>query len=920
MAHAALIAALSVAYLGVLFGIAFYADRRADAGRSLIANPYVYALSLGVYATSWTFYGSVGRAAANGIGFLPIYLGPTLVAVVFWLVLRKIVRISRANRITSIADFIASRYGKSAALAGIVTVIAVVGIVPYIALQLKAVSHSVALLAAEAPLARGSAYGAQPIFSDTAFYVALLLAVFAILFGARHLDAAERHEGLVAAIAFESVVKLVAFLAIGVFVTFGMYGGFADLFGRAADDPRLARLLTPLEGPAGGWASWAWLIVLSGFAILCLPRQFQVAVVENVNESHIATASWAFPLYMLAMNLFVLPIAFGGLLRFPDGTVDADTFVLALPLAEGQAWLALLVFLGGLSAATGMVIVETVALSTMVCNDLVMPLLLRLRALRPGADRDLSRMLLAIRRGAIVLVLLLGYGYFRFAGEAYALVAIGLISFAAVAQFAPAMLGALYWRHGTRAGALAGLLAGFAVWTYTLLLPSFARSGWLPQAFVDQGPWGVEWLRPLALFGLGGLDEITHAMIWSMVANCGAYVLVSLAGRPTPAEQAQAVRFVDVFRQESGAPGAWRGTASVADLRGLLARFLGPERADALLAALATQRGGSVDTLRADPTLVGFVETHLAGAIGSASARAAVASVAREEALGLDEVMNILDETSQAIAYSRELEEKSRALEAATAELRAANARLQELDRMKDDFVSTVSHELRTPLTSIRAFAEILNDNPDTPAAKRQQFVGVILKETERLTRLINQILDLAKIESGRAQWAAEPVDLGETVREAASATAGLFRERDVRLELALPEGVPPVIADRDRLMQVLLNLLGNAVKFCAPGQGWVRVTLAPGAESLRVDIADNGVGIAPEHQAVIFEKFHQVGDTLTEKPQGTGLGLPIARRIIRQFGGELWVQSAPGAGSTFSFTIPLAHARAEEEQWASAS
>jgi len=564
--------------------------------------------------------------------------------------------------------------------------------------------------------------------------------------------------------------------------------------------------------------------------------------------------------------------------------------------------------------------VETVALSTMVCNDLVMPLLLRLRALRPGADRDLSRMLLAIRRGAIVLVLLLGYGYFRFAGEAYALVAIGLISFAAVAQFAPAMLGALYWRHGTRGGALAGLLAGFAVWTYTLLLPSFARSGWLPQAFVDQGPWGVEMLRPLALFGLGGLDEITHAMIWSMLANCGAYVLVSLAGRPTPAEQAQAVRFVDVFRQESGAPGAWRGTASVADLRGLLARFLGPERAEALLADLARQRGGGVESLRADPTLVEFVETHLAGAIGSASARAAVASVAREEALALDEVMNILDETSQAIAYSRELEEKSRALEAATAELRAANTRLQELDRMKDDFVSTVSHELRTPLTSIRAFAEILNDNPDTPAAKRQQFVGVILKETERLTRLINQILDLAKIESGRAQWAAEPVNLGDTVREAASATAGLFRERDVRLELALPADVPPVIADRDRLMQVLLNLLGNAVKFCAPGEGHVRVTLASSADALRVDVADNGVGIAPEHQAAIFEKFHQVGDTLTEKPQGTGLGLPIARKIIRQFGGELWVQSAPGAGSTFSFTIPLAHARAEEEQWASAS
>lgn len=903
MAHPALIAALSVAYLGVLFAIAFYADRRADAGRSIIANPYVYALSLGVYATSWTFYGSVGRAAANGIGFLPIYLGPTLVAVLFWLVLRKIVRISRANRITSIADFIASRYGKSGALAGIVTVIAVVGIVPYIALQLKAVSGTVAMLAADASLGRS---GAQPVLSDTAFYVALLLAVFAILFGARHLDAAERHEGMVAAIAFESVVKLAAFLAIGLFVTYGMYGGFADLFGRAAQDARLARLLAPLEGPAGSYASWTWLIVLSGFAILCLPRQFQIAVVENVDESHVATASWAFPLYMLAINLLVLPIAFGGLLRFPDGTVDADTFVLALPLAEGQAWLALLVFVGGLSAATGMVIVETVALSTMVCNDLVMPLLLRLRALRSDATRDLSRTLLAIRRGAIAAVLLLGYAYYRFAGEAYALVAIGLISFAAVAQFAPAMLGGLYWRHGTRAGALVGLIAGFAVWAYTLLAPSFARSGWLPEAFVAHGPWGLELLRPLALFGLAGLDEITHAMIWSMLANCGAYVFVSLAGSPTPAEQAQAARFVDAFRQDGAAPGAWHGTASVAELRGLLARFLGQERADALLAEVARQQGGAA-ALQADAALVQFVETQLAGAIGSASARAAVASVVRVEALGLDEVMSILDETSHAIAYSRELEEKSRALEAATAELRAANARLQELDRMKDDFVSMVSHELRTPLTSIRAFAEILHDNPDTPAAKRQQFVGIILKETERLTRLINQVLDMAKIESGRAEWAVEPVDLRATIEEAMRATEALFRERGVRLEASLPERAPTVVADRDGLTQVLLNLLSNAVKFCAPGTGVVRVALVAGGDALRVDVADNGVGIAPEHQAEIFEKFRQVGDTLTDRPKGTGLGLPISRMIVREFGGDLRVASAVGAGATFSFTLPIA-------------
>jgi Na+/proline symporter/nitrogen-specific signal transduction histidine kinase len=899
-----LIALVSIGYLGLLFAIAFYADRRAAAGRSVIASPYVYALSLGVYATSWTFYGSVGRAAANGVGFLPIYLGPTLAAALFWLVLRKIVRISRENRITSIADFIASRYGKSAALAGIVTVIAVIGIVPYIALQLKAVSGSFLLLAG----ARPAVAGAGPVLADTAFYAALVLALFAILFGARHLDAAERHEGMVAAIAFESVVKLGAFLAIGLFVTFGLYAGFGDLFARVAADPQLARLLAPFDGPAGSYASWVWLLVLSAFAILCLPRQFQVAVVENVDESHVAKASWLFPTYMFAINLFVLPIAFGGLLHFPGGTVDADTFVLALPIAEGRPLLALAVFIGGLSAATGMVIVETVALSTMVCNDLVMPLLLRFGLL--GGRRDLSRLLLGIRRTAIVAILLLGYVYFRFAGEAYALVAIGLISFAAVAQFAPAMLGGLYWKQATRAGAMAGLLAGFAVWAYTLLAPSFARSGWLPAGFVEHGPWGIGFLKPLALFGLSGLDEITHSMIWSMLVNCGALVLVSVAAAPRAGEQAQAVRFVDVFRRPAERMGTWRGETSVAAVGSLLGRFLGTERAAALLGEYAARKGMQSTALAADAELIRFAETQLAGAIGSASARVAVASLAKEEGLGIDEVMSILDETSQVLAYSRELERKRQELEAATAELRAANDRLLELDRMKDDFVSTVSHELRTPLTSIRAFAEILHDSPALATAKRQEFVGIILRETERLTRLINQILDLAKIESGRAEWAAEPVDLRAVVRDAVDSTAALYRERGVQLETALADTAPIVIADRDRLHQVLLNLLANAVKFCAPGSGRVRVAVAAGGGGVRVDVADNGIGIAPEHQGAIFEKFRQVGDTLTDRPQGTGLGLPISRLIVRQFGGELWVASEPGRGATFSFTIPAARGK----------
>src|SRR5512134_2635033 len=585
------IAVTSFGYLGLLFAIAYYADKRADAGRSLIANPYIYALSLAVYATAWTFYGSVGRAASDGVGFLPIYIGPTLMIALWWLVMRKVLRISKENRITSLADFIASRYGKSALLGGVVTVIAVVGILPYISLQLKAVSNSFTIVLQYPEIVMPAKVGAIPILQDTALWAALILALFTILFGTRHLYSAEHHEGMVAAIAFESLVKLLAFLAVGVFVTFGIYNGFGDVFSRAASDAALRPLLTPLEGVAGGYASWVWLTVLSMLAIMFLPRQFQIAVIENVDEGHLKKAIWLFPVYMLAINVFVLPIAFGGRMHFPDGGVDADTFVLTLPMAEKQEFLALLVFIGGLSAATGMVIVETIALSTMVCNDLVMPVLLRMRRLRLNERPDLTGLLLAIRRGAIVLILLLGYLYFKLAGEAYALVSIGLISFAAVAQFAPVVLGGIFWRGGTRRGALCGLVSGFAVWFYTLMLPAFARSGWLPIGLLERGPFGIELLKPLALFGLAGLDQITHAMIWSMIANVGAYIVVSLFGTQSAEEHRQASVFVDVFRREPTGARFWRGTASVSDLHSVLARFLGGTAADSAFADFARSRG-----------------------------------------------------------------------------------------------------------------------------------------------------------------------------------------------------------------------------------------------------------------------------------------------------------------------------------------
>ncbi|WP_369226768.1 SpoIIE family protein phosphatase [Streptomyces sp. R39] len=640
-----IVAAVSAGYLGLLFAVAFYGDRRADSGRSIINNATVYALSFGVYATSWTYYGSVGWAARAGVGFLPIYLGPTLMLALGWLVLRRIIRISHRHRITSLADFVSARYGKSTALGCLVTVIAVVGIVPYISLQLKAVSITFAVIR-RYPVTSSPKLSHIPLLQDTGLYAALVLAAFTIVFGTRHLDATERHEGMVAAIAFESVVKLVAFLSAGIFVVFWMFGGLNDLFSRAAD-AGLTTLFTLREQT--GYGTWVWLTVLSMLAIVLLPRQWQISVVENVDERHLKRAMWLFPLYLLAISVFALPVAAAGLLRFGKA-VDADTYVLTLPMAGGQQALALLVFIGGLSAATSMVIVETTALSTMVSNSLVMPLLLRSRSRLTHRD-NLAGLVLGIRRATIVLVLLLGYAYFRLAGEQTALVSIGLVSFAAVAQFAPAVLGGLFWKGGTRRGVLVGLVAGFAVWAYTLVLPTFADAGLLSASFLREGPLGMGLLRPRQLFGLAGMDPISHAMFWSALLNFGGYVAVSLVDRPNAAERAQAEQFVDILG-EPVRERRWQVRATVGQLQTLLERFLGREGA---LRALRSYPGGRPDSLAAEapPELVHHAEAQLAGSVGTASARLAVAAVAGEEELGTEEVMEMIGEASQRVELVR---------------------------------------------------------------------------------------------------------------------------------------------------------------------------------------------------------------------------------------------------------------------------
>ncbi|MCX2738742.1 sensor histidine kinase [Pontibacter anaerobius] len=894
-----LVIGVSFLYLALLFGLASWAERRSAAGRSFVSNPYIYALSMAVYCTAWTYYGSVGRAATSGLEYLAIYIGPTLMAPLWWVVLRKIIRICKVQRITTIADFVASRYGKSITLGSLVTVVCVVGIIPYISIQLKAIASSLSLLTDTAIQ--------QENFPDTSFFIAVGLGLFTIVYGTRHVEATERHEGMVTAIAFESVLKLVVFMMAGVFVTYFVFNGFDDVMLRAQQLPNFEKLMTFEQ--EGGFGEWFWMVFLSMLAILFLPRQFQVAVVENVNEQHLNKAMWLFPLYLFAINIFVLPIALGGNLLFPRGAFDADMFVLAIPLSEGQNLLALLVYLGGYSAATSMVIVATISLSVMMSNNLVMPLMINTPYFKAANQDRLTRILLYSRRFCIMLVLLLAYLYYKGVAEYYSLVEVGLVSFAAVAQFAPAIIGGIFWKEGSKGGALAGILVGSILWFYTLVVPSMVGVGMLPTSVMSEGPFGMAWLRPFELFGLQGMGYISHAMFWSMFLNSGLYIGVSLLSRQTSQERNQAEVFVDIFRYSTVYESSivWKGTAYMPDIKSMLVSFLGEQRTEKALKSFRNKYPAPEDaTGKADPKLVTYAEKLLSGVIGSSSARIMVASVVKEEEISIEEVLNILRESQQLISINNELRRKSLELRQATEQLRTANERLKHLDELKDEFLSTVTHELRTPLTSIRALSEILYDNPDMGREDQEHFLHTIVKESERLTRLITQVLDLERFESGRQKLSLEPVQLQEVVNEAVEALEQLVEEKSIELVVDVQQSLPSINADRDRLMQVLVNLISNAIKFCNPEHGRIIVSVYYLDGDVKVNVVDNGKGIDEESQRQIFDKFYQARNQNIRKPEGSGLGLAISKKIIESHQGRLWVESEPGKGAKFSFTLPV--------------
>lgn len=886
-----------LSYAVFLFAVAFWAEKRAERGQlGWLRSSAIYTLSLSIYCTAWTFYGAVGYAARSGLEFATIYMGPTMVMIGWWWILRKLVRIGRTQRITSVADLISSRYGKSTTLGVLVTVLAVVGTTPYIALQLQSVALSFAVFGVANP---GGLV--VPDLNNTALWVAAGLALFAILFGTRNLDANERHHGVVTAIALEAVVKFLGLVGVGIFVVWGIGDGVGDMLTRID--------ASPVSKVNINGTRFITLTILSGAAFLTLPRMFQVLVVENAEERHLFTAGWAFPLYLFGMSLFVIPIAVVGLDVLP-ATSNPDMFVLTLPLKYDQQGLATLSFLGGFSSATSMVIVAAIALSTMVSNHIVMPIWLSFRKDGATMSGDVRSVVLLSRRLSIAGVLALGYFYFRLSGGSEALAAIGMISFTGIAQVLPAMLGGIFWRGATRTGAIAGLLVGFTVWAYTMFLPSFGDAAGFTETLLAHGPFGARLLRPQALFGVMGVDPVVHAVVWSLALNTGAFLLGSLVSFPRPVERLQGAQFVNVF-DHSGSTRSWtHGTAEAEDLLVMAQRIIGALEAQKLFQAEAEAQGKQGYLPDATPQFLERLERELAGSVGAATAHAMLGQIAGGIVVSVEDLMAVADETAQMLEHSSQLEQQSEELARTARKLREANDKLTELSIQKDAFLSQISHELRTPMTSIRAFSEILRDGGQSSepmdSESLTRFSGIIHDEARRLTRLLDDLLDLSVLENGQVSLNWSRTNLHDVIKRALEATAQGLEGRDLLIERnALSEHIA-IETDTDRLAQVFINLIANVRKYCTNEVPTLRITVRRLLnDHIQIDFSDNGIGIPEHKQSVIFEKFSRLSDNA--KAGGAGLGLAICREIVTNLGGRISYLPGQG-GAAFRIDLPRVH------------
>lgn len=898
---------IMLTYFGLLYLLALWVEERSTIGRKLAGSPIVYTLSLAVYATAWTYYGSVGKAVSSGMIFATIYIGPTLTILLWWQVMRRMVRIKNKYRITSIADFISARYDRSSSLAALATCAALVGTTPYIALQIKSVAATFNTIAGD------PGPTTSWVLDQVGPLVVLLMIGFTIMIGVRKLDPTEQHQGMITVVALESLVKLVAFLSCGLFITYVAHDGFADIFAKAQElGPQLDRILS-LAGPdQSPYSLWATYMVLSMAAIIFLPRQFHVAVIENGNEKHLTTAMWMLPLYLLLISIFVIPIALEGLmLGFPSD--EADTFVLKLPMWHGRPWLAMLVYMGGVSAALSMVMISSMTLSTMLTNHILLPII--------GAFPSLAflrRHLLRLRWLGVALVIAAGYGFEVAVGDSFMLVNMGLISFAAAIQFAPCILGGIFWEDANKTGALLGLAGGIATWLYTLVIPAFAQSGLAFESLTANGPFGLEILKPEALFGLTAISPLSQSVFWAISVNIGLFVLGSRLSATAGSDITQAKGFVHILDNEGHHPDPTLEanihlTPKALAILGALTKYMNHSKAGSMYVDCVRRTGllkKRMVTLDELADLLGEVESSLAGTVGAAEAHAAIMSAnvyTKEEQARLSTIYaQILtdlkltpSELKQRIDYHREraslLSSQAEILEKRVAE---RTMKLEEANTELETFANALTLGLRAPLHDINRFSKALMSHMTILDSKGRTDLKRLRQAGQSMDAHIDDILTLSRL--ARMKVSRERVDLGELMLDVIMRIQE--NDPDTRMEIEIQPDLKTE-ADPRLAMLLMTNLVTNAWKF-STGKASPKITFGKEefADKTWFVIRDNGAGFDMRDSHRLFQPFSRLHDR--DEFEGTGIGLAIVDRIIRKHNGEIMVEAEEGKGATFRFIL----------------
>lgn len=883
-------------YLALLFLVAHLAEKKKS--KLWINNPYIYALSLAVYCTAWTYYGSIGVAATSGLNYLPIYVGPIMVIPAWIYINTRIVRISRVNKISSLADFISLRYGNSRSFSAIITVVCLLAIVPYIGLQIKAISETFHLVTKTAI--------SKNILTDNATFVVVLIALFSSYYGTRYVDASEKRLGIISAIALESFLKLFFIIILGLFVIYFAFDGFSDIYQKASlfKDFKEKNTFNGIEGAM----NWMVLCMISGTAICILPRQFHTAIVENRQEKHIKTAIWFFPLYLLIFTIFIFPIAWGGRLIFNGQNVNPEFYSILIPQYFDNTLITVLVFLGGLSSCISMIIISAITLSIMLSNNLIIPYGL-LGKFKSENEIQNTRNITNIRKFSIFALIIMAFGFYKYFILKTSLDSVGLISFVVIAQLAPAFFGAIFWRRGSYKGAVIGLLAGLAICYFGLIIPQYYFS-------YNQEFKGV--LRDLYdafdFFKISFLGRIPQIFFWSLLVNTALFSVISVSTKGNYRERNFAELYVDIDKYIQNHENAfiWRGTAYVSDIKNILERFLGKNKTEQALRIFNLKYNIDSQTETADSRFIKFSENLLAGRIGTASAKILIEGVTKEDKISLKEVLNILEESKETITLNKKLTEQSEELQKLSDDLRNANENLIIKDRQKDDFLDSVAHELRTPITAIRSAGEILADDDDIPLEIKKEFLNNIITESDRLSEIINDILYLDKLQHGEIVLHIQENNILETYKKAVNPLMHLIQQKNIHLSEVNLLNQFLFKYDEARMIQLFQNILGNALKF-TDEQGTIQTKLSETEDGLIIKIFNTGKHIPEEDLEMIFDKFYQSKNQNILKPTGSGLGLAISKKITEAQGGTIKAENS-GLGVTFTITLPKEQEGGEPE------